>query len=126
MTLPIRSLALIPVLCLIAACSGGGNTSTSPSTTGGGSTPTAPAANEVIAGNGTSFNPTTLTVAKGTTVNFTFQATTHNVTFGATTGAPANIANTSNQTVSRTFSAAGNFAYQCTLHSGMTGTVIVN
>jgi hypothetical protein len=57
MTLPFRSLTLIPMLCLIAACSGGG-TSTSPSTTGvtgttgtGGSTPTTPAANEVIAGN---------------------------------------------------------------------------
>jgi plastocyanin len=132
MTLPFRSLTLIPMLCLIAACSGGG-TSTSPSTTGvtgttgtGGSTPTTPAANEVIAGNGTSFNPATLTVTKGTTVNFTFQATTHNVTFGATTGAPASISNTTNQTVGRTFSTAGTFAYQCTLHGGMTGTVIVN
>jgi plastocyanin len=118
MTLPFRSLTLIPMLCLIAACSGGG-TSTSPSTTG-------VTANEVIAGNGTSFNPATLTVTKGTTVNFTFQATTHNVTFGATTGAPASIPNTTGQTVGRTFSTAGTFAYQCTLHGGMTGTVIVN
>jgi plastocyanin len=125
MTNPLRSLALLPMLCLVAACSGGGGTSTSPLTTGGNGTPSQPATNQVLATLGNAFNPATLTVTKGTEVSFSF-ATTHNVTFAATAGAPANIGDTSTGTVTRTFSTAGTFNYQCTIHSGMTGVVIVN
>ncbi|MBW7933857.1 MAG: hypothetical protein H3C62_09655 [Gemmatimonadaceae bacterium] len=89
-------------------------------------TPPAPSVNEVIATNSNTFNPATLTVSKGTTVTFTFQGTTHNVSFASVTGAPASIGNTANAGVQRLFATAGTFGYECTLHSGMTGAVIVN
>jgi plastocyanin len=50
----------------------------------------------------------------------------HNVTF-ATSGAPANIPRTEGGAlVSLLFPTAGSFAYECTLHAGMTGTVHVH
>ncbi len=56
-------------------------------------------------------------------MTWTFAAQ-HNVNF-STAGAPANIDNTSSGAVTRLFPNAGTFQYQCTLHSGMTGTVVV-
>ncbi len=73
---------------------------------------------------GLTFVAPSVTVAVGGTVTWTFGPVTHNVTFG-TAGAPTNISNTASTTASRTFPTAGTFAYQCTLHSGMTGSVIV-
>jgi plastocyanin len=71
------------------------------------------------------FSPATVTVARGGTVTWTFGARPHNVSFLATTGAPSNIPTTTNNQVSREFTAAGTFAYACTLHPGMFGTVTV-
>ena len=71
------------------------------------------------------FQPQIVGVARGGSVTWTFSAVEHNVTFSGGGGAPANIANTVNASVSRTFGTAGNFPYDCTLHAGMTGTVIV-
>ena len=123
-----RVIAGLSVL-LLAACGGGSNSPTGPTNstgnTNGTGTP-APGANEVIATSGSVFNPVSLTVSKGTTVTFTFESVTHNVTFDATTGAPANIGNTSSAAVTRTFANSGSFGFQCTLHSGMRGTVVVN
>jgi plastocyanin len=70
------------------------------------------------------FDPPTVTIPDEGTVTWTFQAL-HNVQFAATTGAPANIGNTSTGTVSRTFSTPGTFNYSCTIHSGMDGSVVV-
>ncbi len=123
----------LAALIVLSACGGGGgggySTPTSPVTPGtpsGSGTPAAPAVNEVIATAESTFNPVTLTVSKGTTVTFTFLGTVHNVTFGNATGAPANIANTSNSAVQRVFATAGTFGFDCTLHSGMHGSVVVN
>lgn len=71
------------------------------------------------------FTPNRVAIIRGGQVTWTFGATIHNVTFGGTAGAPANINNTSGTQDSRTFGQAGNFSYQCTLHSGMSGQVIV-
>jgi len=71
------------------------------------------------------FQPQIVGVARGGTVTWSFAAVEHNVTFSGGGGAPANIPNATNTTVSRTFGTAGNFPYDCTLHAGMTGTVIV-
>lgn len=137
----LRSRSVLATLVLAAACGGGGgggNTSaaptapvtqsTTPSTTPTTTptTSTTPATNEVVADDANTFNPGTLTVSKGTTVTFTFKGTAHNVTFGNTTGAPANIPNSSNTSVARTFATAGTFGYDCTLHAGMRGSVVVN
>lgn len=73
------------------------------------------------------FTPGTVTLAVGGTVDFDFQSVQHNVYFdNAPTGAPANItAPTSNTTVSRTFSTPGRFVYNCHLHPGMSGVIVV-
>ena len=74
---------------------------------------------------GNSFAPTTVTVPTGGTVTWQFSGT-HNVTFGAAAPAGGNIPDqTAGNAVSRTFATAGNFDYQCTRHSGMTGRVVV-
>jgi len=75
-----------------------------------------------------SFTPATLTgVPLNTTITWEWQGTTlaHNVTFAATTGAPANIPNTTSGSVPRTFNAAGMFNYSCTNHPGMNGSITV-
>ncbi|MCC7054576.1 MAG: hypothetical protein IT355_15000 [Gemmatimonadaceae bacterium] len=71
------------------------------------------------------FTPPTLVVARAATVTFAFGALQHNVTFRSTTGAPANIASSTNTSVARAFPATGDFPYDCTLHAGMTGMVMV-
>jgi len=120
---------LAAALLAVAACGGGGGNGPTGSTTssypGSPSDPTNTTANSVNATTSSTFDPAALTVAKGTTVTFTFASVTHNVTFDAVSGAPANIPSTSGASVTRTFSTAGSFGYQCTLHGGMRGTVTV-
>jgi len=80
---------------------------------------------DVTATESYAFNPPTVVVARTGTVQWTFDAETHNVTFFAgPTGAPASIPDRANAQESRTFSAAGHFVYACTIHD-MLGTVIV-
>jgi plastocyanin len=49
----------------------------------------------------------------------------HDVAFKATPGAPANINVTKTGTASRVFTARGNFHYDCFVHPGMQGDIIV-
>ena len=87
---------------------------------------TAPGTANVTAGStSNTFTPSSVAVSVGGTVTWTFGALEHNVDFQGATGAPADIPNTSNASVTRTFNTAGNFAYVCTLHSGMSGSVLV-
>ena len=79
-----------------------------------------------ISAPGFAFTPSQVDIALGGTVTYSFTGVTHNVNFDAATGAPANIANTSNANVSRQFNTAGSFGFQCTLHAGMTGMVVVH
>ena len=72
------------------------------------------------------FTPAQVDIALDDTVDLSFSAITHNVTFNAAAGVPANIPNTSNAIVSRQFNAVGTFNFQCTLHAGMTGAVVVH
>ena len=73
---------------------------------------------------GLTFTPFTTTIARTGTVAFEFPQLAHNVIF-KTAGAPADILTTSSVTVSRQFNTAGTFAYDCTLHNGMSGEVKV-
>lgn len=138
-----RVLGVLSVLgCLVTAAACGGGGGDSPTSPAAPSTPSAPvttppattppttpptsSGTEIVANDANQFNPSSLTVARGATVTFTFQTTMHNVIFAAVTGAPANIGNSSNTGVQRVFATAGSFGFDCNLHPGMRGTVIVN
>lgn len=75
---------------------------------------------------GNSFIPFEVFIGVGEPVYFEFPQVAHNVIFAATAGAPADIQQMRNATVARTFTTAGRFLYDCTLHPGMTGAVTVN
>ena len=120
-----RTTLLLPsaFVLSLAACGGGGNDGPTTPTT---PTNPAPSAATVEAGGSSNtFTPAQVTVARGGTVTWTFGARVHNVTFAAATGAPQNVPNSSNVQVARTFPTAGSFPYDCTLHNGMTGSVVV-
>ncbi len=82
-----------------------------------------PGANEVnVADN--FFNPTSLTVSVGTTVQWTWVGgNSHNVTYDDGVG---NSVTQTSGTHMRQFTAAGSFPYHCTIHGTlMSGTVVV-
>ncbi len=71
------------------------------------------------------FSPNSVTIAAGGAVTWRFSEAVHNVTFQSGSGV-SNIGDQdAGNAVSRTFSAPGVFAYECTRHDGMTGEVIV-
>ena len=72
------------------------------------------------------FTPTQLTIRVGQSVLWDFPADQHNVMFQNRTGKPNDSPTTSGQQVTRTVATAGTCPYDCTLHPGMSGTVIVN
>jgi plastocyanin len=97
-----------------SACGGG---STGP---GGGGQPVA--SNQVSIGNDF-FNAPNIVVPAGTTVTWTWNSGVeeHNVTFSDASSGDK----TSGATYSRQFTTPGTFSYHCTLHAGMTGSVLV-
>jgi plastocyanin len=72
------------------------------------------------------FSPRTVVISRNGAVTWNFGSLEHTVTFASAPGAPTSI-NTGGYltTHSRTFPTAGNFLYTCTLHAGMSGTVVV-
>lgn len=76
------------------------------------------------------FEPVAVHLLRGGTVTWTIGRPgiliSHNVIF-TTPGAPADIpVHVGGELVSRQFAMPGSFTYECTLHSGMTGTVHVH
>jgi len=75
------------------------------------------------------FSPNFLQISQGDTVRFNIvpaqNGEGHDVTFDATPGAPASIKVTLNGIVTRVFSAKGTFHYNCFVHPGMSGDVVV-
>ncbi|NUQ19382.1 MAG: hypothetical protein HOQ09_00290 [Gemmatimonadaceae bacterium] len=113
-----------------AACGGGGN-STAPggggAVGGGGGTGGGGVlvhAQRVTATTSLTFQPSTVTIAPGDTIYFTFETVQHNVVFD-TQGSPGNVGTSSSITVKRQFPTAGTYDYHCSLHAGMTGSVTV-
>jgi hypothetical protein len=73
-----------------------------------------------------SFQPTSLTVAKGTTVSFTNNSgVEHNVIFDSPSAGVADIGSITSGTANRSFATAGTFAFHCTIHAGMNASVTV-
>ncbi len=115
---PLRRLHLLAPLALPAAACFSGEPPAPP--------PVAPQTATVVGGAATNtFSPTSVTVARGGTVSWSFGTRPHNVTFVTTPGAPADVPTGTNVTTSREFTTSGTFAYACTLHAGMVGTVHV-
>jgi plastocyanin len=108
-------------MLLVAAC-GSDKTTAEP-------TPPPPPslAEEVQATEQITFSPNRVTIVRGGTVTFDFGSLAHNVYFdGAPVGAPANITGqNSNVSKTLTFDSVGTFVYDCHIHPGMKGTVIV-
>lgn len=133
-----RALQHFVLLLLATACGGGGgptdNGSPNPPPNQGPPT-NVPAATATVAmvaetdpyGAGNAyFSPANVNLLAGGTVTWTNSSgTLHNVTFSAATGAPSDVANIGSGSANRTFPTAGTFAYQCTNHSGMSGSVVV-
>ena len=83
-----------------------------------------PGANQVFMQN-TAFNPQSITVAVNSTVTWTNKDNmTHNVTSDSGWFVSGNIA--PGATYSHQFTTAGTYNYQCTIHAGMTGSVVVH
>jgi len=75
------------------------------------------------------FSPNFVQIAQGDTVRFNIVPASngegHDVTFDAKAGAPANIKVTLNGVIPRVFSTKGTFHYNCFVHPGMSGDVVV-
>jgi plastocyanin len=132
----VKRLLVVPGLALAiiaAGCGGGGGGNTTP-------TATAPAATapSSAAGGGAAvkvsmkniaFNPKTVTVSKGGTVEWTNDdSVNHDVTKKGGPGpdfssGKGNLA--SGATYKQTFNTPGTIQYVCTIHPGMTGTIVV-
>lgn len=112
-------LSLTAIGALIAGC---GDDS---SPTGGGGGTTRPHF-KTVSINGSSFSPSSLTIAVGDTVRWTnFDNVTHSVTSDA--GTELDSPNMGNAAIyQHIFMSAGSFPYHCKFHVGMDGTVTVN
>ena len=72
------------------------------------------------------FLPFNTTIKLNGTVRFNFPpGIVHNVIFANRAGVPADILQTQNVIISRTFATAGTFPFDCTIHPGMSGQIIV-
>jgi len=107
----------------LAACGGDGASAVDPTPTPG---PVVTSA-VVEATPANQFTPATINLAVGGSIEFDFGTVAHDVFFDdAPSGAPANITAPSfNTSVSRTFSAKGRYVYNCHIHPGMSGVVVV-
>ncbi len=123
---------------LAASCggsSGGGGYTTSPTgTTGGGNNPPSPTATNEVTLSEATFQPSSITVAKGTTVTWTWNSCSDNGYGGYATCVSHSVnfddgtssATQSQGTFARTFNAAGTYKYHCAIHGqAMSGQVTV-
>jgi plastocyanin len=116
----------------IAACSAGSNPSPtgSPSAAPSSSASSAPSlaaspeTGDAVSIAGFSFKPASITIPVGTTVTWTnTDSAGHTVTADDGSFTSATLA--TGATFSQSFTAAGTFAYHCSIHPSMTATIIV-
>jgi len=85
----------------------------------------APGSN-VVTTVGVTFSPASLTIPVGDSVTWRIEGAVHNVTFSGAVPAGGNIPDQPiGAVISRMFSSAGTYPYECTIHSGMNGEVVV-
>lgn len=124
---------VVPILLLIAACSGSStptpsapaSSAPSPSASAAPSEAPSGATGNAVSIAGFSFQPAAITVAVGTTVTWTNDdSTSHTVTADDASFDSGSLAK--GATFKQTFATAGTFAYHCSIHSSMKGTVTVH
>jgi plastocyanin len=119
---------IVVALITLSACSGssGSAAPTAATSQTGSIPPAAPAGGATpVAIKDFAFNPATTTASAGNKVTWTNSDTTaHTVTFDDGSADSGNLAPGS--TFDHTFATAGSFAYHCTIHSQMHGTVTVS
>ncbi|MFI5228865.1 MAG: plastocyanin/azurin family copper-binding protein [Gemmatimonadales bacterium] len=75
------------------------------------------------------FSPNSVEIDAGDTVRFNIVPAAngegHDVTFDAAPGVPANIKVTLNGVIARVFTTRGDFQYNCFVHPGMSGEILV-
>ncbi len=121
----IRAAAVLAALPLAFACSKTSYPTSNSTPSDSSRTPNPPPAAASVIIKDFSFSPASLSVAKGTTVRWTNNGpTTHTVTSNTSLFDSGNIA-APNGTFSYTFSTAGTYAYHCSIHPNMTGTITV-
>jgi len=75
---------------------------------------------------GLAFSPATITIAAGDSVTWQFVEAPHNVTFAGAAPAAGNVPTQQpGALVHRVFATPGTYAYECTIHNGMQGSVVV-
>ena len=113
-----RSLNFLALAGLITIAACGSDSTTAPSA------PSTPVLSNAVSISDDRFTSPNIQVSAATTVTWTWasNASQHSVSFadGTTSGNRG-----ANATFTRTFPSAGTFSYNCTLHSGMNGTVTV-
>ena len=111
-------------ILFVVACGGGGTDPGGGGGGGGGGTLVHAA--RVTAGSALVFTPTPQTIAPGDTIYFTFSSDVqHSVVF-TTTGSPADVPITTNNTAKRVFPTAGTYDYHCGVHgTAMSGQIKV-
>lgn len=127
-----RKIGLFGVLGLFAvlqSCSSGGGTNGIVSPPPAPPPPPSPGtcAANTLCMTGASFDPSQLSVPKGTVVSFTNSSgVNHNIVFDApkSTGV-TDIGAISSGTVNRQFNESGTWNLHCTIHAGMTAQIVV-
>jgi len=121
-----RILLTSAISALVVACSSSGIAGTTNTNTNTGGTP--PMAATVNATSSNAFTPASVAIGVGGTVTFTFGDVAHNVFFdNSPAGAPDAIPGTNaNMSAARTFTTPGTFEFDCHIHPGMKGTVLVS
>ena len=116
----VRMIIAFAIMTVAFSCSKSSNTDNSGNPPGSGS----PGPNEVWMKD-IAFNPSTITVTAGTTIKWINKdPVSHTVTSDDGLFDSGTIA--SGGTYTHQFDNAGTYPYKCTIHQGMTGTVVVN
>ena len=115
------------MIAALGACGGGYSSPTGPADPGDPGDPTPVRDATVQATPAEQFTPGRINLLVGGTVTYAFGSLAHNVCFdNGPTGAPDNItAPSSNKSVTLTFNTKGTYVYNCHIHPGMKGTVVV-
>lgn len=118
-------LLLSSFILVAAACGGGGDGPTDPGNPGNPGNPGTPVVTTSVDLQGNAFDPSAIQVSPGATVTFTNKdATNHTVTFSNSSITSVDAFSSGARTVIMP-TAAGTYAYHCTIHAGMNGSVKV-